>query len=116
MCEREGKITAASVCDHVDPHRGDPVKFWFGPFQSLCQPHHDSTKQKAEARGYEQGADSTGRPVDPNHPWNRTKRLDNPTPGGGLDLYRSRLPDRRASYICTESSFRHFCWSHPRRG
>jgi hypothetical protein len=36
------------VCDHVDPHRGDPVKFFDGPFQSLCKWHHDSVKQAIE--------------------------------------------------------------------
>ncbi len=35
-CLKHGRITAATVCDHVEPHRGDPDKFWNGPFQSLC--------------------------------------------------------------------------------
>lgn len=49
MCEDIGVITQADVCDHVEPHRGDPVKFWSGPFQSLCTTHHDRDKQRAEA-------------------------------------------------------------------
>lgn len=48
MCEAEGMITAAIICDHVHPHRGDVVKFWSGPFQSLCKAHHDGAKQREE--------------------------------------------------------------------
>ncbi|MGQ4273421.1 HNH endonuclease [Terrihabitans sp. B22-R8] len=36
------------VCDHVEPHRGDEVKFWAGPFQTLCKSCHDEGKQKEE--------------------------------------------------------------------
>lgn len=48
MCLAEGRVTAAVVCDHVEPHRGDPHGFWNGPFQSLCKPHHDSEKQRED--------------------------------------------------------------------
>lgn len=48
MCEAEGQTTAATVCDHIDPHKGDPDKFWNGPFQSLCKRHHDSDKAREE--------------------------------------------------------------------
>jgi 5-methylcytosine-specific restriction protein A len=48
MCMAEGRVTSAVVCDHVEPHRGDVAKFWFGPFQSLCKRHHDSDKQRDE--------------------------------------------------------------------
>ncbi len=48
MCLDQGVVTAATVCDHRDPHRGDLDKFWNGPFQSLCKPHHDSEKQREE--------------------------------------------------------------------
>lgn len=41
----------ATVCDHIEPHRGDPQKFWRGPFQSLCAPHHNSAKQSEEKGG-----------------------------------------------------------------
>jgi hypothetical protein len=30
----------ATECDHIQPHRGDPVKFYSGPFQSLCKSCH----------------------------------------------------------------------------
>lgn len=48
MCLAEGTVTAAGVCDHVEPHRGDPVKFWHGRRQSLCAHHHSSVKQREE--------------------------------------------------------------------
>lgn len=44
LCERcleQGKVTAASVCDHIEPHKGNLEKFWTGPFASLCKYHHD---------------------------------------------------------------------------
>lgn len=39
------------MCDHIEPHKGDPEKFWNGPFQSLCKAHHDSDKQVLEKSG-----------------------------------------------------------------
>ena len=50
-CARAGKVVAASHCDHVEPHKGDQVKFWAGPFQSLCAPCH-SSKTSAEDGGF----------------------------------------------------------------
>lgn len=47
-CMKAGKVEAATVCDHITPHRGDPVMFWAGPFQSLCQSCHSSDKQRQE--------------------------------------------------------------------
>lgn len=71
MCASKGRVTVATVCDHIEPHRGDVTKFWSGPFQSLCKAHHDSTKQSEEARGHVKGCDAAGRPLDAKHPWNR---------------------------------------------
>ena len=48
MCLAEDSVTAATVCDHIEPHRGDIGRFWAGPFQSLCRYHHDVTKQREE--------------------------------------------------------------------
>lgn len=45
------RITPATVCDHVEPHRGDQASFFGGPFQSLCGTCHNSTKQAAERAG-----------------------------------------------------------------
>ena len=51
FCDRDGIATPALICDHVEPHRGDAERFWSGPFQSLCKPHHDGEKQRQERRG-----------------------------------------------------------------
>lgn len=51
FCQKAGRITEATVCDHVEPHRGDEARFWAGPFQSLCQSCHSSTKQRMEQGG-----------------------------------------------------------------
>lgn len=63
MCERSGRVTAATVVDHIVPHRmawalasGDVdaiaaarARFWDrNNWQSLCKAHHDSAKQAQE--------------------------------------------------------------------
>lgn len=41
-CERNGQITAASVVDHIKPHKGNVVSFWDpANHQPLCKPCHD---------------------------------------------------------------------------
>ena len=48
-CEREGRITAATVVDHRIPHRGDERLFWDeSNWQALCAAHHSSEKQREE--------------------------------------------------------------------
>ena len=59
MCKADGKVTPATVCDHVVPHKGNPERFFGGPFQSLCKPCHDRHKQSEER---------TGRPASPRGP------------------------------------------------
>jgi hypothetical protein len=51
MCLAKGHITAATVADHITPHRDDPHSFWYGELQSLCALHHDSDKQAIEKGG-----------------------------------------------------------------
>lgn len=51
MCVEDDRVTGATVCDHVEPHRGDRPRFFAGPFQSLCETCHNSRKQKAERAG-----------------------------------------------------------------
>lgn len=49
MCQRLGKVTAAAIVDHRQPHRGDAALFWApSNLQSLCKPHHDGVKQAWE--------------------------------------------------------------------
>jgi len=49
FCLARGIITMATVCDHIEPHRGDLDKFW-NPLnlQSLCKQCHDIDKQRIE--------------------------------------------------------------------
>ena len=48
-CEAVGRITAATVVDHVVPHDGDQAKFWDAShWQACCKWHHDSIKQMLE--------------------------------------------------------------------
>ena len=70
MCDRP---TPATVVDHIIPHKGDQALFWnTDNWQSLCKTHHDATKQRSERKGVEIGGDVYGRPLDPNHHWNKT--------------------------------------------
>lgn len=75
-CLKQGRLTPATVCDHVDPKsKLDPETFFAGPFQSLCDDPrylcHSSIKQSEELHGFVKGSDAHGRPMDANHPWNR---------------------------------------------
>ncbi len=49
-CIAIGRVEAATVVDHVEPHRGDVDKFWdTAMWQACCRWHHDSVKQRLEA-------------------------------------------------------------------
>jgi 5-methylcytosine-specific restriction enzyme A len=70
LCMLEGKVTPATVVDHVERHFGDPWKFWNGELQSVCRPCHEIKKKFFEARGYSKAVGADGYPVDANHPAN----------------------------------------------
>lgn len=42
-CEKEDRVTAATVVDHIIPHKGDRALFWDSEnnWQALCKTHHD---------------------------------------------------------------------------
>ena len=41
-CKRTGRLTPATVVDHIVPHRGNPQLMWSeGNWQSLCKQCHD---------------------------------------------------------------------------
>lgn len=65
MCTGEGRVTEATVCDHVDGHPDGETEamFWTGPFQSLCKRHHDSDKQRMERGRVIVAADVDGWPM-----------------------------------------------------
>ena len=51
MCFERGLITAATVADHVVPHRGDWNLFWTGKLQGLCVACHNGDKQSMDRTG-----------------------------------------------------------------
>ncbi|SRR6266403_467090 len=63
MCLSEGKIVAARIADHVEPHHNDPIKFWNGKLQSLCAHCHEGRKQRLEHRGLDNAIGSDGWPI-----------------------------------------------------
>jgi len=79
MCLAEGVVKTAKVCDHIEPHRGDEVKFWSGPFQSLCWRHHlvkvnHEQYERRTGKKYQPklGCDARGFPhADADHHWNK---------------------------------------------
>jgi hypothetical protein len=68
MCLAEGRVVDVRIADHIEPHRGDPIKFWNGKLQSLCARCHESRKKRIEHRGYDNTIDADGWPIDPRHP------------------------------------------------
>ena len=71
--EQRGELVAASVVDHVKPHRGNAQLFWDeANWQSLCAPCHSSAKQSQERVGFSRQVGVDGWPIDPLHPANRS--------------------------------------------
>ena len=77
LCQREGRVTAAQVVDHIRPHKGDLKLFWDqGNWQSVCDPCH---RRKSAAEDGTlgnpigiRGCDADGYPLDAAHPWYRS--------------------------------------------
>ena len=49
-CLAEGVTEPATVVHHVEAHKGDWRRFIDGPFESLCESHHNREAQAEEAR------------------------------------------------------------------
>jgi 5-methylcytosine-specific restriction protein A len=50
-CNRHGKLTPATVVDHITPHRGNPQLMWSeGNWQSLCKRCHNKKTGKYDSR------------------------------------------------------------------
>jgi hypothetical protein len=83
MCAAKGKTVAATVADHIIPHKGDPELFR-GALQPLCQPCHDQDKKRAE-----QGQKRDATPLVGLDGWNieRPVRKNAYTPAG-VDITR----------------------------
>jgi 5-methylcytosine-specific restriction enzyme A len=76
-CLQVGRIEPAEVVDHRTPIKrgGDPFPE-LEQLASLCAGCHNG-KTRAEQLGkdyFRMGCDVFGRPLDPNHPWNRGGR------------------------------------------
>ena len=76
MCLQTGQVVPAVAVDHVVPHKGDPVIFWFGAVQSLCASHHNKTKRQLEQHGYYTDIGLDGWPKDSNHPVHRVAQKE----------------------------------------
>jgi 5-methylcytosine-specific restriction enzyme A len=49
QCLKDGKTVAATVVDHIVPHRGDMVAFWVrSNWQALCKRHHNIKTGRGE--------------------------------------------------------------------
>lgn len=72
LCLKMGHTKPATVVNHRIPHKGEWTLFTDPKnHQSVCKPHHDSTIQGDERRGYTGEVDADGWPSDPAHPANR---------------------------------------------
>ena len=81
MCDARGIVEAASVVDHVVPHRGDYALFWDrSNWQALCASCHSARKQMLETPGkvhpHASWTSGGGRaPIDEASPINRSRSL-----------------------------------------
>jgi len=72
MHRQRGDTVAATIVDHIIPHRGDHALFWDrSNWQPLCKLCHDSHKQSEERTGRQRGCAIDGTPLDRSHHWNR---------------------------------------------
>jgi 5-methylcytosine-specific restriction endonuclease McrA len=71
FCLEVGRVTPATVADHVVPHAGDYAAFRLGSLRSLCKACHDSLdgRNRAPVRS-RSPVRADGTPSDPQHPWN----------------------------------------------
>jgi 5-methylcytosine-specific restriction endonuclease McrA len=73
-CEQAGRITAADTVDHIKAHEGDEALFWdWDNLRSSCTACHNIVAQLKDIHGYAPGVDLEGNPLDPNHPWYKSR-------------------------------------------
>jgi 5-methylcytosine-specific restriction endonuclease McrA len=71
-CKAKGRITAATVVNHIKPHKGDITLFFaWSNFEATCKPCHDRDIQSEERIGYSKAIGIDGWPTDNRHPANR---------------------------------------------
>ena len=72
MCRANGRVVAATLVDHIIPHKGDMAVFWdVNNWQALCKNCHNNDKQFIDNNKYKKDVDDNGWPVDPQHPANK---------------------------------------------
>lgn len=77
MCAEIGRTAAATVVDHIKPHKGDRELFDDPKnHQGLCADCHDRHKKRIEMSGRVVGCDVNGMPLDSNHNWNNGKQAN----------------------------------------
>ncbi len=70
LCDQQGRVTAATVVDHIIRIKVRPdLRLDMSNLQLLCKSCHDSAAQARDRRGYLKGVGVDGSPLDPNHPW-----------------------------------------------
>ena len=79
-CLERGRVTPATVADHVTRWRGTQNEidaFTLTPLVSMCPSCHSGLKQQYEKRGYSTEIGPDGLPCDKtNHPWYRSGSTD----------------------------------------
>jgi len=66
LCLEAGRVTPATVADHIEPHKGDFTAFRLGELRSLCADCHDRLDADNAPRA---PIREDGTPSDLNHPW-----------------------------------------------
>lgn len=68
----KGNQPNAPVVHHIKDHKGNKALFFDEQnLMAVCKECHDGSVQRHTHRGYISGHDEDGKPLDPNHPWNR---------------------------------------------
>ena len=67
LCLEAGRVTPATVADHVEPHKAGFTAFRLGPLRSLCADCHNRLDRTNSPRA---PVREDGTPSDPKHPWN----------------------------------------------
>jgi 5-methylcytosine-specific restriction protein A len=73
ICQAEGRVTPATVADHIEPHKGNYTAFVRGVLRSLCAPCHDGLQPSFKHKPYSSAVGPDGYPIDPAHPFNRVR-------------------------------------------